>query len=450
MPQPKTPSPTYRWYMVGVFMVAYIFSFIDRQILSLLVEPISADLQIDDAQFGLLLGAAFSLFYATMGIPVARLADSANRPLILTRGIAVWSACTAACGFASSFWQMFLARMGVGAGEGSLAPTVYSMIADSFPEEQLGRAYGVYSSGSMIGLGLAMIVGGAVAKFADSAGPVALPLVGLVKPWQLTFIVVGVPGILVALLIFLTIRDPERKGMLAGGDGTAAKASIGATLKFITKEHPRTFFVFFFGNACAGLSAFTVWLWSPAYFIRVFQMDTASVGLLLGLIFLIVNSAGSLVSGLLCDRFAAQGHLDAPVRAGLIGALGCIIPLGILPFVPSLPLAAAVFSIAAFFSAFVVAASTAQGQILAPNQMRGQVGALSLFVISLVALGLGMWLIGYVTEAVFQDQVKVGYSMALVGCSFGVLGVGLLVWGMGAYRQSRERINARLENAATA
>lgn len=448
MSSSNAPSATYRWYMIGVFMVAYIFSFIDRQILSLLVEPISADLEIDDAQFGLLLGAAFSLFYATMGIPVARLADSTNRPLILTIGIAVWSFCTAACGFAASFWQMFLARMGVGAGEGSLAPTVYSMIADSFPEDQLGKAYGVYSSGSMIGLGLAMIVGGAVAQFAESAGPMSVPLIGLVKPWQLTFIVVGVPGILVALLILLTIRDPERKGLIAGADGSVAKTSIRATLAFIIKDHPRTFFAFFFGNACAGLSAFAVWLWSPAYFLRVFQMDTASVGILLGLIFLIVNTAGSLTSGLLCDRYAAQGHLDAPVRAGLIGAIGCIVPLGILPFISSLTLAAIVFAIAAFFSAFVVAASTAQGQILAPNQMRGQVGALSLFIISLVALGLGMWLIGYVTEAVLQDKAMVGYSMALVGCSFGVVGVGLLWWGASHYRASRERINAMLQGLA--
>ncbi|MEO0410450.1 MAG: MFS transporter [Pseudomonadota bacterium] len=448
MRQPKTPSPIYRWYMIGVFMVAYIFSFVDRQILSLLVKPISEDLGIDDAQFGLLLGAAFSLFYATMGIPVARLADSANRPLILTLGIAVWSACTAACGFATSFWQMFLARMGVGAGEGSLAPTVYSMIADSFPEEQLGRAYGVYSSGSMIGLGLAMIVGGVVAQLATSAGPLSIPIIGLIKPWQLTFIVVGVPGILVALLIWTTIRDPERKGLMEGADGAVAKPSIGATLSFIRKEHPQTFIAFFFGNACAGLSAFAVWLWSPAYFLRVFALDTADVGLLLGLIFLFVNSAGSLTAGLLCDRFAAQGRLDAPVRAGLIGAIGCIIPLAILPFMPTLLLASIVFTIAAFFSAFVVAASTAQGQILAPNQMRGQVGALSLFIISLIALGLGMWLIGYVTERVFEDQMMVGFSMALVGCSFGALGVGLLVWGMPHYRRSRERINARLQSLA--
>lgn len=446
MNQLKTPSYAYRWYMVSIFTLAYIFSFIDRQILSLLVEPISSDLQIDDAQFGLLMGAAFSLFYATMGVPIARLSDSMNRPLILSIGIAIWSICTAACGLAGSFWQMFLARMGVGAGEGSLAPTVYSMIADSFPEEKLGRAYGVYSSGSMIGLGLAMLVGGAVAHFAAAAGPLSLPLIGAVKPWQLTFMVVGLPGFLVALLIITTIRDPERKGLITGPDGLAEKTSLSATSRFILRGHPKTFFAFFFGNALVGLSAFTVWLWSPAYYQRVFDLDASTVGILLGSIFIVVNVAGSLCAGFLCDWLASKGHLDAPLRAGILGSIGCFVPLMVLPFTPTLITSVLVFLPAAFFSAFVVAASTAQGQMLAPNQMRGQVGALSLLVISLVALGIGMWLIGFVTERYFMNRDMVGYSMAIVGGGAGVIGAAILWWSASHYRTSRAQILAQRIN----
>lgn len=188
----------YPWYVVFICMIAYLFSFVDRQILTLLVEPVQRDLNLSDTQFGLLHGFAFALFYAIMGIPVARLADQHSRPLIIAVGIFVWSLATAACGVAKTFGQFFLARMSVGVGECVLSPSVYSMLTDYFPKEKLGRAVGVFSMGSFFGAGLAYLIGAAVIEAVEGIDHVTIPLMGEVKAWQVTFFIVGFPGVLVS------------------------------------------------------------------------------------------------------------------------------------------------------------------------------------------------------------------------------------------------------------
>ncbi|MGH7462539.1 MAG: MFS transporter, partial [Longimicrobiales bacterium] len=179
-------------------MVAYVFSFIDRQITALLIEPIRADLRISDTQFSLIHGLAFAFFYALMGMPIARLADTRSRPVIISAGIFVWSIATATCGLTRNFWQLFAARMAVGCGEAALSPTAYSIIADSFPKSRLGLALGVYSMGSFIGAGLAFLIGGTVIELVTRIGALELPVLGTVKPWQMTFFIVGMPGVLIA------------------------------------------------------------------------------------------------------------------------------------------------------------------------------------------------------------------------------------------------------------
>ena len=172
----------YEWYVVLVCMLAYIFSFVDRQILALMIEPIKRDLDLSDTQFSLLHGLAFSLFYAFMGIPIALLADRYSRPRIIAIGVAFWSLATAVCGLSRNFAQMFLARIGVGVGEAALSPATYSMLSDMFPRDRLGRAVGVYSIGSFIGGGLAFLIGGYVINLLKSVDTVALPLLGALRP----------------------------------------------------------------------------------------------------------------------------------------------------------------------------------------------------------------------------------------------------------------------------
>ena len=212
----KSDGWVYPWYVVFICMLVYILSYVDRQILALLIDPIRADLALTDTQFSLILGFAFSLFYATMGIPIAILSDRRSRPLIISVGIFVWSLATAGCGFARSFLHLFLMRMGVGIGEASLSPAAYSMIADLFPKEKLGRALSVYAMGSFIGGGLALTIGGIVITAISGWADIQIPLFGTIqefRPWQLTFIVIGAPGVLVALIFFLTVKDPRRKNI---------------------------------------------------------------------------------------------------------------------------------------------------------------------------------------------------------------------------------------------
>ncbi|MCZ6830883.1 MAG: MFS transporter, partial [Gammaproteobacteria bacterium] len=216
--QDSSGSLAYPWYIVSLCMLAYIFSFIDRQVISLLIDPIRADLQISDTQFSLLHGLAFAMLYAVAGIPIARLADTRSRPVIISVGILVWSMATAVCGVAKSFVQLFFSRMAVGVGEAALSPAAYSMITDLFPKSKLGLALGVYSSGSFLGGGLAFIIGGAAIALVEQWGPQTVPVIGLIKPWQMTFFMVGLPGVLVAALFYITVKDPARKGVSRATD----------------------------------------------------------------------------------------------------------------------------------------------------------------------------------------------------------------------------------------
>ncbi|MFY9571890.1 MAG: MFS transporter, partial [Blastocatellia bacterium] len=206
------PAIGYAWYVVGVLTLVYIFSFIDRQILSLLVRPIRRDLGISDFQMSLLMGFSFALFYTFFGLPLGRLADSRSRRTIIAAGFTVWSIMTAACGLARNFAHMLLLRMGVGVGEAALSPAAYSMITDYFPPRRRATAISVYSMGIYIGSGLAFIVGGLVAGAASAQETWDLPLVGATRPWQVVFFIVGLPGVLLALLMY-TVREPVRRGI---------------------------------------------------------------------------------------------------------------------------------------------------------------------------------------------------------------------------------------------
>jgi MFS family permease len=246
------PKPLYSWYVVGVLMLAYTNSFIDRQILSLLIEPIRRDLQITDTQVSLLAGLAFTIFYTLMGVPIARLADQKNRRTIIAIGIASWSVMTASCGLARNFWHMFLARVGVGVGEATLSPAAMSMISDYFPVGKLARAISIYSMGVYFGAGLALIIGGMVVKLVIEAGNVVLPVVGEVFPWQMTFFFVGLLGIPIFLLM-LTIREPVRRGIARRGSSEAKHASSIPVLKAFLRKNARTVTYHFAAFSCIGI-----------------------------------------------------------------------------------------------------------------------------------------------------------------------------------------------------
>ena len=207
--------PAYAWYVVFVLLIAQMFSFLDRMIMGLLVGPIRESFAISDTQYSLLAGLAFSLFYAVMGLPLARIADMGNRRNLISAGIAVWSFMTALCGLAHGYWTLFAARIGVGVGEATLGPAAYSMIADYFPKSLLARALSVYMIGVTLGSGLAYMVGGAIVGYVSNMDEIIVPVLGEMEGWQLTFFIVGVPGILISILVATTVREPERQGVAA-------------------------------------------------------------------------------------------------------------------------------------------------------------------------------------------------------------------------------------------
>ena len=435
----ESRGSAYAWYTVSLCMIAYLLSFVDRQIIVLLIEPIRADLQISDTQFSLLAGAAFALFYAIMGLPIARWADVGPRPFIISAGIIIWSFATAMCGMARTFGQLFLARVGVGVGEAALSPTAYSIISDSFPKSRLGLALGVYSLGLFLGSGLAFLVGGTVVEAVSQVGALEVPVIGTVKPWQAAFFIVGLPGVLIGLLFYATVRDPERKGVR--DDGTRRGFSIWEVLRYIW-SNKGTFAGHYLGFGCMALSMYALLNWGPAYLIRVYGLTVQEVGLYLGLILLLANSAGALTSGWLADFFTRRGHYDAPLRAGLVGGLGVVIPGALFSSMPSLFSSLAVLAVAFYFASFPVATSAAGLQLMAPNQMRAQVTALFFLVMNLFGITLGTSLPALLTDYVFRDELLVGYSMAVTCALSGLIGALFLGWGLKYFRVTARALAA--------
>jgi len=438
-PVTEDQSLAYAWYIVFLCMVAYIFSFIDRQVIVLLVEPIRADLQISDTQFSLLHGLAFSIFYALMGLPIARLADTKSRPLIIATGIFVWSIATAVCGLAKNFWHLFVARMGVGVGEAALSPAAYSMITDSFPRSKLGLALGIYSIGSFIGAGLAFLIGGMAIEWVSQFGKVEFPLIGTLKPWQMTFFIVGIPGVVIALLFLLTIRDPARKGVVIN---SGAGYPIGEILAYI-KTHKYSFGAHYLGFGFLAMALFALLSWGPAFLIRNFHLSPSEVGLYLGVMVLISNSAGVLCSGWLTDIFTRKGYHDAALRSGMIGGLGLLIPGILFSSMSGLPAALLLYGAAMFFASFPMATSAAALQSMAPNQMRAQVTALFFLFMNFLGITGGATLVALCTDYLFKADAAVGYSMSLVSAGAGLTGAILLFLGLQHFSHTVKSLSAR-------
>lgn len=441
--QQQRKSYVYEWYVVGLCMVAYIFSFVDRQILALMIEPIKADLHLSDTQFSLLHGLAFSLFYAFMGMPIAYLADRFSRPRIIAVGVVFWSIATAACGLSKNFLHMFLARIGVGVGEAALSPSAYSMFSDMFPKEKLGRAVGIYSIGSFIGGGLAFLVGGYVIALLKDTTAFELPILGSLKAWQLAFFIVGLPGILVGLLIWLTVRDPQRKGLQTDASGRAKQVRWNDGIGFL-KRHRATFTCHYLGFSFYAMALFCMMSWSPALYIRKFGLTPVEAGYMLGIVLLLANTAGVLFGGWLTDHLARRGRSDAAMRTGVIGALGMLVPAVAFSQVDQLWLSVTLLVPAMFFASFPMPASTAAMQILAPNQVRAQVSAVFLLISNLLGLGLGTTLVALLTDRVFMSPTAVGNSMAVVIAGASLLALLLLYKGCACFRSSLEREQPRL------
>jgi MFS family permease len=429
------PAERRAWYVVGVLTLAYIFSFIDRQILNLLVGPIKRDLGISDTRMSLLMGLSFAVFYTFFGIPLGRLTDSKSRRAIIIVGITFWSLATAGCGLARRFWHLAVMRMGVGVGEASLSPAAYSMIADYFRPEKRALAMSVYSMGIYVGAGLASVLGGLVMKFIAGQESVPAPVVGVVRPWQLVFFVVGLPGLLVALLLF-TVREPTRRGAVRVKDELSPNhAPLGDVLRYI-RDNRRTFYCHNLGIALISFASYAATSWNPTLLIRRFHWSAADAGLALGVIIMVFGTLGIVLGGHIADRLARRGQADATLRVALMGAVAWL-PFGLLyPLMPSGEWTVALLAPATICWSLPFGVAPAAIQQMMPNAMRGQATAIYLFVVNLIGLGLGPTAIALATDHVFHDENALHLSLLFLGLLAHMLAIALLWSGLAPYRQT--------------
>lgn len=419
----QPPSLRYAWYVVIVLMLCYTLSFVDRQIMGFLVGPIKQDLNVSDTRVGLLGGLAFAIFYTVLGLPMGRLADSKSRRAIIAFGVIFWSIMTATCSLAKSFWTLFAARIGVGVGEATLAPAAFSLISDYFPKEKLAKALSVYSMGILIGSGLASILGGAIVQAVTKLPVVDVPLLGEMAPWRLTFIVVGLPGILVALLLF-TVREPVRRNLMLDASGNAATLAVSEVVAQIRLRWTSVLGVSF-GMACQSLCNYAVVFWAPPFFARVHHWEPAQTGLALGLTTIIAGCAGLLVGGSLCDRWLRQGLRESPLKVGMIGVMGAGVALMLAFSASDARWTVALLAPGFFFLGFPIGSAYASLQWIFPNQVRGVVSALLIFILNLFGLTLGPFLPGFFNDYLFHDELMVGKSIVLTLAIATVIGAAL-------------------------
>ncbi len=429
------PTPSIAWYGVVMLMLAYIVSFIDRIIFGLLVGPIRKEFAINDTVFSLLYGWGFAFFYTFCGIFIGWAADRYNRRKLVVWGVGFWSLMTAACGVAQSFWQLALARIGVGVGEATLSPAAYSMAGDSFPEKQLGRALSVYVIGLPLGVGLALIIGGQVIGYVANNPFYTLPLIGTIKSWQACFLVVGLPGLLLAALL-LTIKEPARRKPTPV-TGKSAVGEILDTLKYML-SHWRAYAGLVLGFSVMGMIMNVFQIWGVQYFVRLHGYSIPDAGLYVGLVIGVFGTIGILTGGWLADRMRKAGRLDATMRVGLIAAAVMIPFAATATLMPDPRVGLLLMLPIGFFTSFAFGAGGAAVVVLTPSHMRAQASAVYLFFVNMIGIGLAPFMTAWITDHVFGSDLAVGKSAAIVAGGAAVGATLLFIWGLPHFRRELE------------
>ncbi len=386
-----------RRYALVVLAVVYMFNFVDRQILSILLPAIRDEFQVGDTVLGLLTGTAFALFYVILGIPIARLADRVNRRNLIAVAVAVWSGMTALSGFAANIWQLTLARVGVGIGEAGCSPPAHSMIADFYPPEKRSSAMGFYTLGISAGIMLAYLAGGWVAQ---NIG------------WRAAFLIVGVPGLLLALIVRFTVQEPKR-GASEQRQDSGEQPQLMLVARFLFSRRS-----FLYMSVAAGLSAFVGYAminFLPSFIVRSFGMQVAELGFWLGIIYGIAGGFGFFMGGYLADHFGRSGHRRA------------------LSFIALAVFVTTFFNVAVFLSTSVfwclcllvlptvtsnvyLAPVLSQTQSLVSLRMRAVASSFVLLIINVIGLAMGPPVTGFISDALEPSlgSESMRYSLLIV------------------------------------
>ena len=447
-------SPAYANYVLTLLLLAYILSFIDRNILALLVGPIREDFQISDFQFSLLHGLAFTLFYIFLGLPVGWLADRYSRKWIITSGVFIWSLMTCFCGFAKSFASLFVTRVGVGVGEATLSPAAYSMMGDLFPPRRLRWATSVFAMGITLGSGSSYLIGGWMYDRISVMDLSGWPIIGDMKVWQITFIGVGLPGFLLVLLL-LFMREPRRhfvsgssthtvnEHKSAAAVNTAQKADNSAEQSIPLRDVVRYFKSHWqsYSSVMLGISALSIigygtLIWYPEFLFRTYDLSRTEAGSALGLIFIVAGTGGTFAGAWFASLLQARGYEDANIRLMMLVALILIVPGTAAPLMPDSRYALWLTVPVIFFHYSHFGVAMAGLQLMTPNRMRAQMSALMLFMANLFGLALGGSVVAFFTDFVFVDDQSLRYSLAVVAAVFYPLTAIIVAAGLPYYRRA--------------
>ena len=409
-------SDNVKRYTLGVLVVVYTFNFIDRQILSILIEPIKTDLGISDFGMGLLSGTAFAIFYATLGMPLAVVADRWNRRNLIGLSLAVWSGMTAVSGLAMNFWQLAVARIGVGIGEAGCSPSAHSMLADLYPAENRATALSVYALGIPIGIMFGMFAGGAIA---DTFG------------WRIAFFVVGVPGLFLSLIVFMTVKEPPR-GYADGitKNSSEENPSILEVARYLFTR--RSFLHLATGGGLSAFVGYGLVTWAPTFFVRSYDMSLTEAGFWLGLVLGIPGGLGIVAGGWFSDRFGAK---DTRWYLWVVAlALVLAVPFSAATFlVDNWWLSLLLLSFPIMLGNFYQGTTFAQVQGLAPVRMRAVAAAVLLFVLNFIGFVFGPPAVGFLSDLLvgtFNDDA-LRYSLFVWG--FVNLWAGFHYWKAGQF-----------------
>lgn len=412
------PATGVAWYSTVLLALLYWLSILDRTIISLMVDPIKNDIGISDVQFGMLHGLAFAVTFCLFGLAAGTFADRYNRRTIVFVAVAVWSIATAACGLAREFWHLLLARVGVGAGEAGLNPCATSMISDMFPPARLTMALAVYALGASAGSGCAFLFGGMLVDVVTNADAFVLPVLGEVRPWQAVFLIIGIPGIFLALLSF-TMPEPARRGRLRGPSAETPKSlaqSYRALFRFM-RSRSKFFSMHYIGFGLASLGIVGGAAWYPAHMGREFGWSGTEIGLGLGFAMIAGGIIGKLSCGAVVRYLFERGYKDAPFRWYAI-ALLLAVPPGVVGLTSDNPwIFLTGFTLLQILVTPINVVYVASLNLVTPNELRGSGVALFSATVGLVALSLGAILIAAISDYIYGgNAIGLGIATLYATC----------------------------------
>ncbi len=429
------PNRVYSWYVVALLVISYASGVVDRIVIGLLVKPIKEDLNLSDTEIGIIQGLAFALFYSLFTLPIGFLVDRWSRKTVVWGGSFIWSCGTIAGGLSNSFWSLFASRVVMGAGEATITPGSSSLIADYFPPKDRPRAYGVFAMGGSIGIGIAYLLGGVAIGFADTVRSWMSSLLGGFADWHIVFFIVGVPGVLLAILMALTIREPERRG---GYVPQGTKISLVPLWRELSTNRIALMAVMM-GTIMNVMIVNAQLAWFPTLFVRVHEWEPTRIAMALALVGVPFGIISAITAGWSLTWLAKRGRTDGPILVMMLqcaawavfGTAKCLVPT------PELALIGHVCT-SLFATWAITAALTALNQVT-PNQLRGQVVAVYTLLTGLVGIAVGSGAVGLLSDYVFNYQTGIAPALALVCLTGGLAGIAMLAYGRNSYRVAVQR-----------